>query len=412
MRCYDRVNVLRREVDFADEQKRTVIYTFGALCIVLKGVLTSSELFSGLMVFDLLFQGVFLMCMCYLIMTQYMSKISIITWGGLALVCLYTYQKVEYYYVLSTYLCIWAVRGVDLKYVLTCKIKFMFPFLVLHVIAYFVLKFSLPDTIVYAYRNNVQRDAFLLSHPNTFAMFVAWTMFEYLYVNYDTLQKTQYVVVILVTIFVKLFADTNTLVIAVMIVLASIMLEKHGKKYFNWIIVPLSKYGFLFLSIFFAIITASYSKLTGVFLQLFEFLNDFFTGRLLYGACIYDYFGGTLLGQVVSFGEKTYWNGHWFDEVSCDNVYVWAFVNFGFLYVLLIGIAFMLLNKKMNNAERIMVLAYTFYGIMEAYILNGVFCFSVLLIGVCLTKKDDEEKGIGENGEYLSESGKEEGAVG
>ena len=109
------------------------------------------------------------------------------------------------------------------------------------------------------------------------------------------------------------------------------------------------------------------------------------------------------MGQSVSFGEKTYWRGYWFDVISCDNTYVWAFVNFGLIYMLLIGAGFFVISKKTTTAQQILITSYTLYGIMEAYILNAMFCFPVLFIGLCLwDAAGEKESGIGRQKKRIS----------
>mgnify|MGYP001850934290 FL=1 len=390
-------------MESAEKERRTFIYTVGAMCMVGRGMFESSTVLNPPEEVNLLMQGIFLFAMGYLIVTQYMTKVSLVFFSYLGLMCLYTYANVHYYYIISTFLCIWAVRGVDLNFFLRWKLRVLTLYLSLHVVIYFILKYLMPEMISYAYRNGIQRDSFLITHPNTFAMFTAWAVFEYIYLHYARLRIRDYFGILLITAFVKKFTDTNTFLLCIVVVLFLTIMDKRGNQFFRKLLYLFSRYGFLVLTVFFSVLTASYTRLTGAALQFYDLLNRLFTGRLLYGACVYDFYGGTLLGQSVSFGEKTYWRGYWFDVISCDNTYVWAFVNFGLIYMLLIGAGFFMISKKTTTAQQILITSYTLYGIMEAYILNAMFCFPVLFIGLCLwDAAGEKESGIGRQKKRIS----------
>ena len=375
-----------------NQGERTIVFTMGMMCLLLRGLFDASEILNPP---DWLYTQMmvgFLICMGIVIVLQNVLPELIVLYAILGLLCIFMYTKSHYYYLISSFICIVAAGGVDLKIAMKIKMYFTALFLTIHIILYLIARQISPELITYAYRKGVQRESFFITHPNTFSMLIAWTIFEFIYVYYEKLKTWHFILIILIITFMKVFSDSNTSLISTILVMILIIMDKLNIKVVEKIVNIVSKYGFLIFLFFFSALTAGYSSLSGIGKTFYYTLNDIFSGRLLYGALVYDYYGGTLFGHSISFGSKTYWNGQWFDEISCDNIYVWSFVYFGIAYMLLIGIGFLVINKKLSNIEKILILAYTVYACMEAYVLNAVFCFSVMFIGKYLYEIVNEKR--------------------
>ena len=113
-----------------------------------------------------------------------------------------------------------------------------------------------------------------------------------------------------------------------------------------------------------------------------------FTGRLLFGAVAYDEKGFSLIGKLVEFPEKQYWNGHWIDGMIFDNSYIWLFISYGVVYLILISLAFIVYSRYMTNLEKIYVVAYALYTLMEIYVINTALVFPLLIVGYYMTNAE------------------------
>jgi hypothetical protein len=126
-------------------------------------------------------------------------------------------------------------------------------------------------------------------------------------------------------------------------------------------------------------------------------LDKFFTGRLLYGAVAYDLKGLSIFGKVAEFDQKIYWNGYWIDGMIFDNCYIWMMVSYGIVYLVLISLASIVFNKRMDVRDRIFIILYTLYTVMEAYVMNAAICFPLLIFGMYFTGKREPKLSTGMN---------------
>lgn len=367
------------------------IFIVAVIVILTKALINFSDIInlpeSLFSFFDIVFIGLMLVKM---VKQSYSRRnIAIISIVGLS--CAFTYSQVKYYYLLSSFFCIFASQNIDLRklFKITSYIKFVF--IGFHVICYTFAYFFMPSSIEYTVREGKLRHNFFMSHSNTFAMFLTWASLEYIYAKGRKLNNKGLLVLWLINLFSYFFTDSNTGVIIITIASILMLCDRWEiKKVFDGL-VKIVKYGFFACTAFFAGITVIYSQLSGFSMRLFMVLDDFFTGRLLMGQMLYDITGWTLFGKYISIPEtapgKYFWNNYWFDSIECDNTYIWFFVSYGLIYLLYIGAGLYFVSNRATNVELICMLAYIFYAIMESYVINAVFCFPIFFIGKYLLNK-------------------------
>lgn len=283
---------------------------------------------------------------------------------------------------LITFLCVMGLQNVDLKKIIKFSAYLKIIVIVVHLIWYIIVYNTNPGAIQFVYRDGVQRHYFFMGHANGFTFLLTSTMLELIYVYYHKVHFG-HILLMWVTSFVFYrFTDSNSGVILSTLVGVLTLLEKHGKRTFAYFIGPLTKYAHGVFSVLFPFLVVIYTRLSGSALMVWEIVNKFFSGRLIYGAYAYDTYGFTILGRTINFPSKIYWRGNWFDNmVYFDNYYVGQFVLFGIILLVLVSLGFAIYSPKMDNAEKIVALFFIFYGIMELYVVNVFFCSSLLLIG-------------------------------
>lgn len=387
----------------------TIIYIVGIMAISIKALISFSDLLQWVpSIVHSALSGLFIACMLLKFARQRYVVKYVLGIGLLGLCCLFTYINARYYYLLSTYFCLIAMQNVDIKKVLRILSKFKAVFLLLHFVIYEVVVIVAPSLATFSYRSGVgePRHTYFISHANTVTMYIVWTSLEYIYGTYEKLSMQKLLGIWLINYISHYFTDSNTGFIVATFVTFFVICDKYKIKWVMKFVHAGARYGFLLCSVIFNLMIASYDKFSGAMLEIFYAINDFSTGRLLYGAVTYDLKGWTLMGRMLSFDTKTYWRGHWFDTISCDNTYVWFFVCYGTLYIILLSIAFWWVGKKATNIEKIMIFAYVFYAAMENYVINVVFCFPLFLIGkyvfqsqneLMLKLKKQKRKGIERN---------------
>ena len=138
--------------------------------------------------------------------------------------------------------------------------------------------------------------------------------------------------------------------------------------------------------------------LTGTARQVWLDMDSFFTGRLKYGAFAFYKMGFSLLGQHLIINRKEYWEGFWFDSFACDNGYMWMEVSYGMIYIILFGYLFWKYSKRASFEEKIIVIAYSLYTMMELYVTYMYYCFAVIMISRYIWEnKNTNTRMIGRN---------------
>lgn len=366
-------------------QEKIVIIAYSLL--VVKAILDTTQLLQRPETVDTMLIVVFIVLIGYKLINQTYTRLGIILFVLTTILFVYSSISVNYFSLFNSYLLISAVQDIDIKKILKVSIWTKGLILSLHISAYGLLYLLGSSMIATVYRNGVQRHNFFIGHPNLFAAYLVWTCIEIIYVYYEHIKKSHLGLIWLINMIFYGFTNSNTGIIVLTVVIIMVIIDKNDWRLFNKFLSGASKYGFAFFSLMFPIIIIIYIKIDGILLVLWIGLNNALTGRLLYGAYAYDTYGFSVLGRSISFPTKTYWKGHWLDEIYFDNSYVWLFIIFGIVYLLIISIAFIMIESETTNIEKIIIVGFSLYGIMEAYIVNIAICFPLILIGKYIYKQ-------------------------
>jgi hypothetical protein len=68
------------------------------------------------------------------------------------------------------------------------------------------------------------------------------------------------------------------------------------------------------------------------------------------------------------------------------------FILYGYFYLLLISAAFIWLSDKTTVLEKVIIVGYSIYGIMEAYVISASICFPLLFLGKYLYLEIEERR--------------------
>ena len=323
---------------------------------------------------------VFVASMMYIIMNQSMKTGFLIKLSIAFLIIIVSYLKMQYFFIVISFLGIIACANVDFIKVLRYSYRIKAFWLALHIFIYIVTYICTPENIDYSYRNGEMRHYFFLSHANTFSMLLVWTILEFMYVNRKRVTLLQMAVLWVCNVILNMFCDSKTSMITSTIIIFLMILYKSPIELpFRWVHTA-AKYGFGVMSILSCLIIVFYRSYNSVMMSVFSMLDQIFTGRLLFGAFAYDTEGWTLLGKTAEFSHTVYWEGHWFDSLIMDNAYLYCFLYLGTIYLIVISIGFFLAEKYMDDMECIFVIAYILYAITENYVVNIVFCFPLMFI--------------------------------
>lgn len=358
------------------------LYIVGFGLMVVKSILDSSTLIAVPKIVETLIICIFLLLMGIKLLHQTYSRIQL--FAILGIMCLTAYSSIRYGYFTLFYctVVICAIQSIELKKLLKISATIKTVLISIHIVVYFTTYLLDPSKITYVYRTDmVPRHYFFLGHANTFTVFLVWTCIELIYINYERVKFFHFLLIWAINVFFFQFTDSKTGFIVITAFLLSCLLEKKGIRIVIGFINTFSRYAFLIATLFSCTLVILYTKLTGIGLEIYNAINDFFTGRLMYGAYVYDIYGFTLFGRSIKFGSKTYWRGLWMDGIIFDNTYIWFFGLYGSIHLCIISGLFIWLLPKASYIEKAIICFCVFYGLTEAYIIDPFVCFPILIIG-------------------------------
>lgn len=294
---------------------------------------------------------------------------------------IYSCLRASNFTFLYTFLAAFSLQNISLRKVLSLSCTIKLVTIIFHVLYYVFTYFTNPSVINYVYRGGVQRHYFFLSHANVFTAMLTWALLELLFLHYHKIKWFHLAAAWLISLVFYRFTDSNTGMLILSISLLLIIWDKRSAHSLDIVLTPLAKYGHFAFSLLFPLLIAVYTRLGGAAKQLWDALNRFFSGRLLYGAFAYDVYGFTLFGRAVQFPSKSYWRGLWFDNILFDNYYIGQFLLYGIDLLIIVSLALFLFAGRMKNIEKIMLLIFILYGVMENIVTNVTICFALLLIG-------------------------------
>lgn len=364
------------------------IFIIAFVLMLTRSLLNTTSLFDVPSFLDngLLLMYLFLMIL-KIVLQEYSIKSAICNFAVLLVVAIACVQA-KYYTLFYSILGVVALQKVDINKVIRASYRIKASFLLFLFLVYWIVYAVDPSQITFVYRSFSEghRHYFFFGHANTFACYVIWTCLEYIYVNYKKVNLEKLVLLWIINLIVHKFTDSNTALVVSTGSLALIACDKLGFQKIFSVVRFLGTYGFTICSVFFAFLVAGYTKFGSALLNVFDSVNTYLTGRLLYGAYVFDVYGLSWTGRSLSYPKKIHWLSFWFDEMVFDNVYIMIFLFYGVILLVLFSVITIIMGRKMNNLESVLLCFWVFYGVTEAYIIDAVICFPVLIIGMYLHK--------------------------
>lgn len=380
------------------------LYTVAFVDLSIKLILDSSSLFQRPEWLDTLFLLIFFGCIGWKFLLQRFTKPMLLGIGIIGILFALISFKMNYFFLLFTFCGVAAAQDVDLKKVFRTTSVIKLIMILLHVFPYIVTAIISPEEIDYVYRDGVRRHYFYMGHANTFSMYVGWALLEFTYAFYDQLRKRDLLIIWGINYIVYMFTDSNTSLIVMSICLLGFLLERAAPERMYGILKFGSQYLFAFCSVFFSIITIGFTSMPAPLKQMYLWLNDFFTGRLIFGSFVYENFGIAWLGNKrVHLPETTFFEGFWVDTLVFDNSYIYLLVYYGAVFLPIFSLAFVIVGKDKKrditrNVENMLLIGYSFYAIMEQYAINAVLCFPILFVGKRMYEMYEEKQRLKKQG--------------
>ena len=273
-----------------------------------------------------------------------------------------------------------------IKAALFVKVLSMF----VHVVSYIFVFFTNPEAIVFVFRAGVgiPRHFFFMGHANTFMAFLFWSCLDYIYLRYKKINVLDMAAIWIIILLFYTFTLSNTSIITLTIITVLIFLDKAGKVLFDKLLTVLAKYSYLLFSILFTILVVIFIYLDGPLLDFWHTLNTALTGRLWLGAHAYHTLGPTILGRPDIAPTLVFWHGRWFNTMTVfDNHYIGNLVSYGIINLVLTSVVFIVFCSKLENREKLIIIAFSFFAIMQNDVTNLIVCSGLFIVGKYLYRR-------------------------
>lgn len=372
------------------EKKANICYCIANIILTIKVMLASSSLIN-LKIGDSILSAIYLgLILVVLVFQKYKIK-DLVLFFVIGLLASYTCLKNDNFYLIFSCLGCFAIKYVNLRKLLKYRYYTKVIIIAFHVLYTFVVFLIDPQIIPTVERGGEIRYYFYLGQPNTFQMYVLWTTLEILFVYYKSLRKEDLIVAFLVNMFFYYFTDSNSSILVLIFTLMLIYFSKYNKKSYRFI-DQITKYSYFIITLIIFMMAYFYSN-AGILGVVLKIVNKVMTGRLAYGAYVFQQSGITIFGSKLEFSEIVFWNGQWYDDLYLDSAYLALLLQYGVVWVVIIGYGIYKCAKLRRVIEiNIFLLSYIMYGIMESYVLDASVCFPILFIGKMYFRRKQKVK--------------------
>jgi len=369
------------------------ITAFVLFCV--KYTFDYSELVTRPEILNSLLVGAILFLLIFKILIQRYTPIRFILTVTLCGLVGYSSLKSINYIFLIGFLFVLAMQDIDIKRIVRISFCIKVASIATQVAWYFAVYLINPSSLNFVYRGGAgsPRHYFYMGHANMFTAFLVWASIEYIFLHYSKINITRMAVIWAINMFFRIFTDSTSGILLLLIITVLISLDKLGNHFFDKTLTFFARFLYTICTIVFTFLVMVYAQLTGTLREIWEAIDSFYTGRLWYGAFTNDYLGPTLLGRNLRIPYKYYWHGRWADTFGTfDNYYIGNLYHYGIINLVVIGIVLILLCGKMENLEKIIIIMFAFYAISEVYVVNIYMCFPLMIVGKYLYPQTETVK--------------------
>ena len=363
--------------------KKVELLYFLAICMLLiRSILQVSTLInisSSSIFFDVLLFTAYALLFIKIIYKESIKNLIIYAIIISLAIFAYIHSKMTDY--LTLVLIVIATKDIEIRKI----IKFVFVFyviaLAIHIIAYLITMFIDSSSIQVIHRDDIKRYSFFLGHPNSFAAILAWTNIMFLYLKYEKLKAWDYIVTILVALFIYFVPNSRTSAILLIVFIAMILLFKKNIK----IIIKFGKISIPLIAIIMFGLFLAYNMT-----PIIDKIDGILNARIKLALAIYENYGISLFGVYIPFGQElstVYKYG--LTQLTVDSAYYSLLFSYGVVNTLIFLIIYTRLNFKKNfeNKKILFLTIWSFYAVTETLALNPLLCFPLLFATELLEKR-------------------------
>lgn len=287
---------------------------------------------------------------------------------------LISYLKTENTVILTLLLVIFSAKNINIRNVLKIIFYINLSLVIIHILFYCVYVVSGGKFVKTFNRGSIIRYSFFYVHPNTFSMYVFWTLCLYFYLFYERIGYISYFVTVLISCFIYFFPNSRTGALETLILLILLIFMKKNKRKAKNKKILNATFIYLFLFMFFNI---DYYFIQNPIVQK---LDNILSSRITLGKIIVDKYGITMFGSDITTNHsQVIINNNYYNNVTTlDCMYTSLLLYLGIIPTIIYSILLIKTSKLLSSKENIFLILLLFYGISETVCLVPTIAFTNL----------------------------------
>lgn len=368
-------------------KKIELLYFSAVIMLLVRNIIQVSTLIdikSTSMFFDVLLFSAYILLFIKIIYKENIKRL--IVYAIIIFLSLISYASSKMTDYLSLVLLVIGAKGIDIKKIVKVCFSFYAITLGVHIIAYIITMLVDPASIEIVHRDEVERYSFFLGHPNSFAAILAWTNIMYLYLRYDKLKIRDYILTILVALFIYFVPNSRTSAILLIVFIIMILMFKKNIRF----IIKLGRFAIPVLAVTMIALFLVYNMS-----PIIDKLDGILNARIKLGLAIYENYGTTLFGEYIPFGQElssVYKYG--LTKLTIDSAYYSLLFSYGIINTLVFLFIYTKLSfkKGLENKKILFLVIWAFYAVTETLALNPLLCFPLLFAKELIEKGAKSKK--------------------
>ena len=368
-------------------KKIELLYFSAVIMLLVRNIIQVSTLIdikSTSMFFDVLLFSAYILLFIKIIYKENIQRL--IVYAIIIFLALISYASSKMTDYLSLVLLVIGAKGIDIKKIVKVCFSFYAITLGVHIIAYIITMLVDPASIEIVHRDEVERYSFFLGHPNSFAAILAWTNIMYLYLRYDKLKIRDYILTILVALFIYFVPNSRTSAILLIVFIIMILMFKKNIRF----IIKLGRFAIPVLAVTMIALFLVYNMS-----PIIDKLDGILNARIKLGLAIYENYGTTLFGEYIPFGQElssVYKYG--LTKLTIDSAYYSLLFSYGIINTLVFLFIYTKLSfkKGLENKKILFLVIWAFYAVTETLALNPLLCFPLLFAKELIEKGAKSKK--------------------
>ena len=313
--------------------------------------------------------------------------------GFLSVFTLYTCISLEQYDLLITVITVYLLTGEDLEEYISLMLKIQVWLVIAHVAVSGCLSLTGFSERFWFVSNGRLRFNGGFVHSNVLSSYILSCVLMFAWKRFRRITPNQFGWMTCIMVLSYIMSRSRTGLLLNLFLLVILILTQNENKLAAKLIDPALL--LLFPGLSALVFWAQKQYMTGSGVALL--LDDLLTGRIKYAAYAYLRSGVTWLPRYLDYAYSGLisWTPEWnLNTFTFDCLYSFLFVQMGIVWIVLITGMLFLVYKKFDFRNKLFVLMWILYSIVEVHGLNCIKFFPLILLTTLLSGKGAEDHPI------------------